>query len=209
VESGVSEYGKEDLKMAHVIAWMAANALPLSLGAASIGTSLYQGNVQSRRAEHAQEDARNLYNQISLPSSEAVAAQATQNRGALGQARLGAYQNLTRNLASRGFGSGSGLGIKGATDIESAYLKGLGQQQTELTKFANTRQFGPSADVYGYSVPGGIESALGGGRNLLNSALGMYMANKALGGGFNWPNFPAMSANPNPLYPDTGFGGMY
>jgi len=105
------------------------------------------------------------------------------------------------------------LGIKGAQDIESAYLRGLGQSQTELTKFANTRQFGPSQDVYGYSVRGGLESALGGGSDLLSRALGMFMGSKALGGadmsgmfGFggggsaSGSNLYGMSATRNPYY---------
>jgi len=178
VESGVSEFREEDLKMPQVVPF-----LPYIIPAVVSGGLQYaQGAAQSRRAEHAQEDARNFYNQTSFPAPAAVNAQATQNRGQLGQARLGSYQSLSKELASRGFGSGSGLGMKGAMDIESAYLKGLGQQQTELTKFANTRQFAPTPDAYGYSVPGGAENALGGASNMLNTALGMYMANKALTG---------------------------
>lgn len=159
--------------------------LPM-LGLGMTASSL-QGNAQAKRAKDAQDDAQDFYAQTSLPQPAAVAAQETQNRGQLGQARLGAYQNLSKNLASRGFGSGSGLGLKGATDIESAYVKSLGQSATDLTKFANTRQFAPGPDAYGYSVPGGAENMFGSGSNMLNSALGMYMASKALGGGgFNW-----------------------
>ena len=170
--------------MPQVIPFIAANAswlVPAATTAGSLGGTYLMGREQSKRSGEAAEDARRFYQQTSLPSQAAVSAQAVQNRGALGQARLGAYQNLSKELASRGFGSGSGLGIKGAGDIESAYLRGLGQSQTELTKFANTRQFAPGADAYGYSVPGGTESMLGGMGGLLNTALGMYMANKMLG----------------------------
>jgi hypothetical protein len=160
--------------------------LPAIIGVGSAGASYLQGEKQSKRADKAQDQAQQFYAQTSLPQPAAVEAQQTQNRGQLGQDRLGAYQSLSKNLASRGFGSGSGLGIKGATDIESSYVKSLGQSATDLTKFSNTRQFAPGPDAYGYSVPGGGEQMLGSGGNMLNSALGMYMASKAFGGGFNW-----------------------
>jgi hypothetical protein len=169
-----------------------------------------QNTAQQAYYAKQQADQRAYYDQVSLPNSAAVNAAAVQNRGQLGQARLSAQQSLGKNLAARGFGSGSGLGIKGATDIESAYIKGIGQSQTELTKFANTRQFSPTtlqppglrfagqqplgSDVYGYSVPGGGESALGSGSNMLNTATGMYMANKMLGGGGGGGSSPAVPA---------------
>jgi len=115
-----------------------------------------------------------------LPSQPALDAQAEQNRGALAQARLKSYQNLANRLAARGFGSGSGAFLKGSEEIESNYLQSLGQSQTELTKFANTRQFPPGSDAYGYSVPSGSEAALGSSGGILNTALGMYMANQML-----------------------------
>jgi hypothetical protein len=155
-------------------------ALPAVMMLAQGGMSYMQGRQMSNRADDAQKDAQKFYNQVSTPNSAAVQASAVQNRGELGQARLGAQQSLSKNLAARGFGSGSGLGIKGATDIESAYVRGLGESQTELTKFANTRQFAPGSDAYGYSVPGGGEAAFGSGSNMLNTATGMYMANKML-----------------------------
>ncbi len=169
---------------------MGQYAMPAAMLIGTIGQgvmSYKQGQMQSSRAGKAQRQAQGFYNETSLPNSEAVQAQATQNRGQLGQARLGAYGNLSKNLAARGFGSGSGLGIKGATDIESAYVKGTGESQTELTKFANTRQFAPGQDAYGYSVPGGGESAMGAGGGMLNTALGMYMANKMLNPGQRQP----------------------
>jgi hypothetical protein len=164
---------------------MGQYAMPAAMLVGTLGSSFLQNSMQSNRANDAQGDAQNFYNKTSLPNSAAVGAQATQNRGQLGQARLGAYGSLSKNLAARGFGSGSGLGIKGATDIESAYVKGIGESQTELTKFANTRQFAPGQAAYGTSVPGAAEGALGAGGGMLNTALGMYMANKMLnpGGG--------------------------
>ena len=165
---------------------MGEYAMPAAMLMGTLGSgymSYRQGQQQSSRAGRAQREGQDFYNQTSLPNTAAVNAQAVQNRGQLGQARLGAYGSLSKNLAARGFGSGSGLGIKGATDIESAYVRGVGESQTELTKFANTRQFAPGQDAYGYSVPGGTESALGTGGGMINTALGMYMANKMLNPG--------------------------
>ena len=166
---------------------MGQYAVPAAMMIGQLGMGYMQGRQQSNRAGNAQKDAQQFYNKTSLPNDAAVQAQATQNRGELAQARLGAQGNLSKNLAARGFGSGSGLGIKGATDIESAYIKGVGESQTELTKFANTRQFAPGQDAYGTSVPSGTENAMGAGSNMLNTATGMYMANKMLNPGQNQP----------------------
>ena len=152
--------------------------VPAIMMVGQMGGQYLQGSQQANRAKDAQKDAQRFYQQNSLPNEANVQAQATQNRGQLGQARLGAYSSLGKNMASRGFGSGSGLGIKAAGDIESAYLRGIGEQQTALTKFSNTRQFAPGGDAYGNSVPGGAENASG---NIGNTLLGMYMMNKLIG----------------------------
>ena len=175
----------------------AAVAVPVFMGLLSMAFQDRQAGQQERRADKAREKSQKFYEQTSKPDPAAVEAQATQNRGEAGQRRLGSYQNLSKNLASRGFGSGSGLGYKGAADIESAYAKTSGESETELTKFANTRQFAPGQDAYGTSVPGGSEAMFGQGSNMLNSALGMYMANKMLNPGTPTAATPAMpSYNP-------------
>ena len=175
----------------------AAVAVPVYMGLLSMAFQDRQAGEQAQRADKAREKSQKFYEQTSKPDPAAVEAQATQNRGEAGQRRLGSYQNLSKNLASRGFGSGSGLGYKGAADIESAYAKTSGESETELTKFANTRQFAPGQDAYGTSVPGGSEAMFGQGSNMLNSALGMYMANKMLNPGTPTAATPAMpSYNP-------------
>jgi len=151
--------------------------VPAVIAAGSMVFQHNQGIQQAARAREAQKKSEALYRETSQPQPEAIGAQDTQNRGKLGQARAGAYQNLSKQLAARGFGSGSGLGIKGATDIESNYIKGIGESNTELTKFANTRQFAPGADTYGYSVPGGKENMFG---NMGNTMMGMYAMNRML-----------------------------
>ena len=155
---------------------------PMALGAGSMGLSAYSADQQLKAYQDAQRQNLALYSQLSLPSGAAVGAAGEQNRGQLGQARLSAYQNLATNLAARGFGAGSGLGVKAAGDIESGYLKSLGEMATELTKFANTRQFGPSGDVYSTPVSGGMETALGKGSGLLDQAMGFYLMRNILQG---------------------------
>lgn len=159
--------------------------LMVGLGLAGAGLSAGQGYLSGKRADKAQKRSEKLYNQMSLPNEQALNAQAIQNRGQLAQDRLSAYKNAANSLAARGFGSGSGLGLKAAGDIESGYLQALGKQATELTKFSKTRQFAPNQDVYGYSVPGAFENALGSGNSMLNTTLGMYMAKKMLDGSMN------------------------
>jgi len=168
--------------------FLAKNAIPLLLGGASIGTGMVSARKQKKSALAMAEQAsianEKTYNKYSLPSAAAVGAQATQNRGELGQARQGAYSNLTSSLAARGFGSGSGLAYKGAGDIESSYIKSLGQSMTELAKFQNTRQFGTPGALYQapMNIPGATETGIAKGGNLLDTALGFMMMKNMLGG---------------------------
>jgi len=119
----------------------------------STAASLYSSQSMARKTEHAQKNAMKQYDQLSLPNESAVNAQATQNRGELAQARLGAYQNMG-SIATWGFGPGSGLMEGGAREIESGYLKSLGDMATDLTKFSNTRQFAPPGQAYASATPG-------------------------------------------------------
>lgn len=148
----------------------------------SVGSSSLAADRQKKALEEARMANEAMYNQYSLPNQSALNAQATQNRGEAGQARLGAYQNLSSNLAARGFGSGSGLGVQAAGGIESNFLKSLGQQATELTKFGNTRQFAPPGSAYSTPVSGGLETALGKTSSLMDMALGYSMMNRLIGG---------------------------
>ncbi len=185
-----------------VIGFVASNAswiVPVATTAASVGASMIQANQaeasenRARRetnlaASQAQAKSEALYRELSKPNEAAIAASATENRGALGQARAGAYKNLASELASKGFGSGSGLGVQGASNIESGYLQSLGKQQTELTKYANTPFFGPPSAVYptgqNYSPTTGAASAgLGVGSSMLDKALGYTMMKNLYGGG--------------------------
>lgn len=168
-------------------------AIPMIVMAAMTAAStMYQASEAKESAHDAQkkneamarqtaEANRKAWEDMSKPNEAAVEASATQNRGALAQSRLGAYQSLANQMASRGFGSGSGIMAKGAGDIESSYLKALGNQQTELTKFANTPMFGaPSSayqsNVFQQPVSGAVSSGLSG----LDTAMGYYMMNNLL-----------------------------
>lgn len=158
-----------------------AAALPAILpyaipGLLGIGTSVLGGMMAGNRAGEA-EDA---WRRTAFPSKAAVNAQALQNRGQLGQARLGAYQDLSGQMAARGFGSGSGQGMLGASNIERGYLQNLANANTELTKFKNTPMFGPPSAIY--PSTGGAESGFGTAGSLLNKAAGFYMAKNLFGG---------------------------
>jgi len=168
--------------MAPVLAFAKANAALLSLvgTAASIGTSMYGAKQQKKAMQGAQLQNEGLYNKYSLPSATAVGAQAKENRGQLAQARLGSYNNLIGNLAGRGFGSGSGLGIEGASNIESGYLQSLGKMTTDLLKFRNTRQFAPHGNMFATPVTGGTEAGIGKAGNLLDTVLGYTMMNSIM-----------------------------
>jgi hypothetical protein len=178
--------------------------LPVLAVVASVGSTVYsavsssqaqdaaehQAKYQALAAQQAQKQAQQQWQNMAYPSSAALNAQAAENRGQLGQARLGAYQNLASQLGARGFGSGSGLGTQGAANIEQGYLQSLGQMGTELTKYAATPMFGPPSSAYpnpalmsGFIPGGGASpgaSALGGAISPLSSAAGYLAMNQII-----------------------------
>ena len=154
---------------------LAGQALPMAM---LIASNYMQGNQAQKTAQQAQQGSLNTWQQNAYPKPEVVNAAATKNRGQLGQARLGAYQNLASNMAARGFGSGSGIMAGGAQGIEKGYLQGLGKQATDMTKFANTPMFGMPQSAYPTPVAGGPQQALGG----LDTALGYYAMLQAMKG---------------------------
>ena len=143
--------------------------VPAAMGAASLGGSYLQGQAAKNQAKRAEEQ----WKENAYPNEAAVNAAATENRGALGQARSGSYQNLASNLAARGFGSGSGIGIGGGANIEKSYLQGIGKMQTDLTRFRNTPQFGMPQAAYPTQSPTG--AMLGVGGSMMDKAMGYYM----------------------------------
>jgi len=155
---------------------LGGQALPFGLLMAS---NYIQGNQAKKNMQQTSQANQQTWQQNAFPNSALVNAQSTQNRGEIGQARLGAYQNLASNLASRGWGSGSGLMAQGGRGIESGYLQSLGKNATEMTKLKNTPMFGMPSAAYQTPVSGGTEQALGG----LDTALGYYMIQNMLKGG--------------------------
>jgi len=135
--------------------------------ALSLAGTMYAQNQQQEAAKKAQRQNVALWQQTAFPRPEAISAAATENRGQLGQARLGSYQNLANQLAARGFGSGSGLGYRGGADIERGYGQAYGNMLTGLTKFANTPTSGLPAQAY-YQPQ---QSAMGAGTNWFTSYL--------------------------------------
>jgi hypothetical protein len=118
------------------------------MAVAAVGSAAMQ-NESSRKAQSAAKKEaqrnRDWYEKISMPDPEAIKMAEKQRSGELAGARSQSYQSLAENLSTRGFGPGSGLHVKGASEIESGYGKSLGDMYTELTKFANTRQFAPGS----------------------------------------------------------------
>jgi len=182
---------------------------------AAVGTTAYSGISSHQQKVEAHKEAREerarsaaQWEELSKPNPAALEAAATQNRGQLAQARLGSYQNLASNLASRGFGAGSGIGYGAAQNIEQGYLQGLGQSSTELTKFGLTPQFAPPSGVY--ASPGVTPTAggamAGTGANLLGSAYGWTMMKNLFGN--QTPtinlNYPYTTTNPYGISYDYG-----
>jgi len=167
--------------------WFAANSSWLA-PVASAGASIYSAKKTASEASKRAEKADATYNAMRFPEPTAVAAQATQNRGALGQARTSSYQNLANNLAARGFGPGSGLMARGGRAIEGDYLKSLGNMATELTKFQNTPLYAPQVT----SVPSGTEAAYGKAGSLLDTASGYMMMSNLLKPKTSTPKTPGV-----------------
>jgi len=164
---------------------------PYIMGAASMGMQAYQ----AREAQKAQQEMWNQQQQaaqqnmkqwqkMAYPSGAAVKSAGQSLKGQLGQARIGAYQNLSDQMAARGFGPGSGLMARGAGQIESGYMKSLADALTDLTKYATTAQFPPTGSAY-YSGPTQttqtpIGAIMGAGSNYLDTAYGFMLMNQLL-----------------------------
>ena len=177
--------------------------------ALSFAGSMYAQRQQQDAAEKAQRQNMALWQQTAFPRPEAMAAAATENRGQLGQARLGSYQNLANQLAARGFGSGSGLMARGGADIERGYGQAYGNMLTGLTKFANT----PTSGLPGQAYNQPQQSAMGAGVNWLAGYLDqsrgyqdiikliqqMNQQNRNTGGGsgnYNWAGYQLTGMSP-------------
>jgi len=159
----------------------AAAWIGLGTAAASTGLGAYQAHEAKKSAKEAQKESLQTWQQTAYPSSEAVKATATENRGQLAQGRLGAYQNLASSMAARGFGSGSGNILGGAQDIERSYLQSLGKMGTDLTKYATTPMWGPPSSAYSSPVTGSLEAGLGQGKSMMDTAMGYYMMKNLFG----------------------------
>ena len=175
--------------------------LPIILSAATTAYSGISAHQQKVEAHKEAREQRAAWQAMSKPDPGALEAAATQNRGQLAQARLGSYQNLASNLAARGFGSGSGLAVGEAQNIERGYLQRIGQSATELTKFGLTPQFAPPGGAFGATGQIGAGGAMAGtGANLLGSAYGWTMMKNLLGN--QTPtinlNYPYQNTTTNP-----------
>ena len=153
----------------------AMGGIGAGLGAASTIGNMVMGNQQKVAANDASREARAQWQANAFPSDSVVNAQATQNRGQLGQARLGATQNVGSQLAARGFGPGSGAMAGAMGNINKGYLEGLGSMNTELTKFKNTPMF--PFPQQGYASPtSSTWSGLGNATDMMDTASGLMFA---------------------------------
>ena len=120
-----------------------------------------------------------FWKQNAYPSGEAVTGMREQGQANLATHKAGAYQQMASNLASRGIGPGSGVMQGESEGIEKGYLEALGGFNTELTKFQHTPQFAPG----GHISPTNMGSTYQGGEfDMLNTAMGMMMAQQMFGG---------------------------
>ena len=152
---------------------VASQALPI---AAMMGSGYLQGQQAKKTAQQTAQQNQQTWQQNAYPNAAAVNAQATENRGELGQARSAATKDYFNQLASRGWGSGSGVGAAGLSTINKGYLQSLGQNATAMTKLKNTPMFGMPSQAYVSPVSGGTEQALQG----LDYALGQLQAQQLL-----------------------------
>jgi hypothetical protein len=150
--------------------------IPAAVAAGSTGLGLIKGNQEKVAANASAREARAQWQANAFPSDATVNAQATQNRGQLGQARLGATQNVGSQLAARGFGPGSGAMAGSLGQINKGYLESLGDMNTELTKFKNTPMFGFPQQGYGTASGGGLSAGLGGATDMMDTAAGLMFA---------------------------------
>ena len=148
----------------------------LLIPAAMMASGYFQGNQAQKNVQQAAQQNQQTWQQNAFPRPEAVNAQATENRGELGQARSAATKDYFNQLASRGWGSGSGVGAAGVSNINKGYLQALWQNATAMTKLKNTPMFGMPSQAYVSPVSGGTEQALQG----LDYALGQLQAQQLL-----------------------------
>jgi len=157
--------------------------------AASIGMGAWQGAQQRKAMNQATDANMQAWRQNAFPSGATVNAMNQTARGNIGQARVGAYQNLGNELAARGFGPGSGIMAKGAGQIEGNYMKTLADSLSSITQFANTPQFGMPQGAFAQPTTGAMGGAVNQAGGLLDTAYGYRLMSDMLAklGGTNKP----------------------
>ena len=149
--------------MGHTVSHMLSSvfSLPGSMVTAGLSTlaSGLGANLAQKRAQPIP----------TYPSSDLVKSLETGELSKLGQARLSSYHNMANELAARGFGPGSGYAAERAGEIESSYLKSIGDLATNLTQFAAT----PFKEGWWTKAPGMAETMYGSGADYLSMASGL------------------------------------
>ena len=176
---------------------MGTALLPIAIigsALAGAGTSMYSASQQRKSAQEAQEKQEEAYEKQQKAMDEAAVfptkGEVTNIEktytGKLGQQRLGSYQSLASELASRGFGAGGGYGEGRAGEIEKGYAGGLSDLYRNLISFANTPKYTkgvagvPDYSAYVTQSPGaaGASSI----SDMMGTAAGYMMMSKMLQG---------------------------
>lgn len=178
--------------MPEQLAWI----VPLASVAISAGSAAWQTSEKKSAASKGRRRQRALWQATAFPS----AAEKEAATGKLGQARQASYQSLATELASRGMGPGSGVGVKRGRGIEAGYGKAYAHLISEMSK-----PRWPLGGMPYYGGPGVGGAAVGAGADALNEAMGYYWASQMYGGG---GYSPAMSYQPNWWQTGTGMEGM-
>ena len=137
-----------------------------------------------------------------FPQPGAIKSTKKAFRNQLAQGKTGAYGNMFNQMATRGFGSGSGLTQLGAQGIERDYLRNLGQGILNINKWGKTPMWGPQGTTLSTNpqmYPSAWSNILGGMGDLMETAMGFFGMQQMLGGmggggagGYNpqWANAP-------------------
>lgn len=153
-----------------------------------------------QRQLEAEERARQTWEETAFPSKGVVAGMKKEGKANLARVKLGSYEQMASNLASRGMGPGSGLMVGGSEELEKGYMQAMGSLTTELDKWGESPMWQMPGGGYGGYSPYIAPTYTSGGGSALDTAFGMYMAKMMMGGygggGEGWPNV------------ETGSGGM-
>jgi len=176
-----------------------------------MGVQMYLQKEEAKKSRKASQQATETSYQRWLkhayPSAETVAAKKKSGLTTLAKAREEAEARIGSSLAARGFGPGSGAMPEAYGEVESGYLRALGEFETDITQWETTPYGAIPSAAYPtgqyYSSTAGLQQALGM-MSAMQMSQSMYGSNPYLGyqpyGG---------TGSGSGAYPSTGYGGDY